>query len=54
MMGLDMHNDVQLYMNTMQQCYDSFPEKNMSFCFNHLHVPAAELRSQKVWEFKRF
>jgi hypothetical protein len=43
----------QLYMG-WQQCDDTFSQKKIPFCFNHLRDPAAESRSQKDWEFKIF
>jgi hypothetical protein len=54
MMGLNVLSGARLYMHNRRQYDDSFPQKKISFCFNHPRNPDVESRSQKVWEFKIF
>jgi hypothetical protein len=53
-MGLDKLSGAQLYMHNKRQCDDSFPQKKMHFCFNHLRIPVMGSRSQKVGGLKYF
>jgi hypothetical protein len=53
-MGHDVPSDVQLYMCSRRQCDDSFPEKKISFCFNHPHDPDMGSRCRKVGSLKDF
>jgi hypothetical protein len=49
-----MLNSTQLYMCSRRQRDDLFPQKKMSFYFNHPRDPDVRSRSQKVGSLKDF
>jgi hypothetical protein len=54
MMELDMLSDIHLYRHGKRQYDDLFPQKKMSFCFNHPRNPTTESRSKKFESLKYF
>jgi hypothetical protein len=53
-MERDKYNGDQLYVGGRRRDDDSFPEKNVTFCFNRPHNPDVDARSQGVGSSKDF
>jgi hypothetical protein len=54
MMEHNKFNGDQLYVGGRQREDDSFPEKRITFCFNHPHNSDTDARSQGVGSSKDF